>query len=118
MPAFLPACAVLKEVSCYTLNGDNIGNMMVNLPDGLIEVHHTSNCYNEDLDIGGFTDNISIEITLPFSNQLQMVHCKLSRGSVIQVLCYMVSTGAKINLYICVGSNSITIIECLFDNAL
>ena len=62
MPAFLPAWAVLKEVGCYTLKGDNIRNIMVTLPDGLIEMHHTSNCCNEDLDIGGFTDNISIEI--------------------------------------------------------
>ena len=119
MPTFLPACAVLKEFGCYTLNGDNIGNMMVDSPDGLIEMHHTSNCCNEDLDIGGFTDKISIDIKFPFPNPLHIgVHYKLPRGYVIQVLSHMVSTGATSNLYSCVGSNSVTIIECLFDNAL
>ena len=119
MPAFLPAWAVVKEVGCYTLKGDNIGNIMVTLPDDLIEMHHTSNCCNEDLDIGGFTDNISIEIKSPFPNPLQMgIEYKLPRGYVIQVLCHMVSTGATSNLYTCVGSNSVTIIKCLFDSAL
>ena len=61
-----------QKVGCYTLNYDNIGNMMVDSPDGLIEMHHTSNCCNEDLDTGGFTDNISIKIESPFPNPLQM----------------------------------------------
>ena len=117
MLALLPACAVLKEVGCYTLNGDNIGNMMVDSPDGLIEMHHTSNCCNEDLDIGGFTDNISIEIKSPFPNPLQMgIHYKLPREYVMQVLFHMVSIGTTSNLYSCIGS-SVTIIECLFDDA-
>ena len=119
MPAFLPACAVLKEVGCYTLDGDKIANLMVDSPDGLIEMNHTSNCCNEELDIAGYTEKISIEIKSPFPNPLQMgVYYNLPRGYVIQVLSYVASTGATSNIYTCVGSNSVTFIECLFDNAL
>ena len=87
---------------------------MVDLPDVLIEILHTSNCCNDDLDTGGYTDNISIEIKSPFPTPLQIgIHYKLPREYVIQVLCHMVSTGAT-----SVGSNSVTIIKCHFHNAL
>ena len=70
VPAFLSTCAVLKEAGCYTLNGDNIDKMMVDLPDGLFEIYHTSNCCNDDLDIGAYTDNILK------SNHPSQIHCR------------------------------------------
>ena len=65
------------------------------------------------------TGDISIEIKPPFPNPLQLpVHYKLTREYVMQVLCQMKSTGRQSNLYSCVHSNSITIIESVFDASL
>ena len=40
MPALLPACANLYEVGAFTKDGDNIRNLLVDSPDGLIKIDH------------------------------------------------------------------------------
>ena len=38
MPALLPVCANLYEVGAFTKDGDNIRNLLVDSPNGLIKI--------------------------------------------------------------------------------
>ena len=42
MPALLPGCATLYKVGAYTMDGDNINNLLVDSPDGLIKIDHNA----------------------------------------------------------------------------
>ena len=118
MPASLPACAMFKEVGCYTIDGDIVNPLMVDSPDGLIEIQHTDGCCNEDL-MTGVEQNMSTEIKSPYLDPMQMpVYYNIPRGYVIQILSHMKVTGTETNLYVSVGSNSVCIIECAFHKEL
>ena len=118
MPAFLPACAMFKEVGCYTIDGDIVNSIMIDSPDGLIEIQHTDGCCNEYL-MTGVEQNMSIEIKSPYPDPMQMpLHYNIPRGYVIQILSHMKVTGTETNLYVSVGSNSVCIIECTFHEEL
>ena len=40
MPALLSGCATLYEVGGYTKDGDNVEDLLVDSPDGLIKIDH------------------------------------------------------------------------------
>ena len=95
MPALLPGCATLYEVGCYTKDGDNIEDLLVDSPDGLIQIDHDNNnskCCEEDI-YRFNSDNISIELKSPYPDAEKLpVHYKIPKWYIMQVLIHMVVT--------------------------
>ena len=88
---------------------------------GLITNEHNdqdSNCCNQDVYNGDMT-NISVEIKSPYPDPFKVpVHYKLLRCYIMQVLMHMNCTQSSTNIYASVGSNSVTFIECQYNDYL
>ena len=121
MPALLPGCATLYEVGCYTKDGDNIEDLLVDSPDGLIQIDHDNNnskCCEEDI-YRFNSDNISIELKSPYPDAEKLpVHYKIPKWYIMQVLIHMVVTETETSWYGCCGTKSVVTIECKFDEDL
>ena len=64
-----------------------------------------------------WTDNSLNQISISRSIQITM-HYKLPRYYVMQVLIHMKATSSELNIYGCVGTNSVTYIECQYSQGL
>ena len=117
----MPSCMTFKGVGCYIKNGYYINHLLVDSPDGLITNEHNdqdSNCCNQDV-YNGVMTNISVEIKSPYPDPCKLpVHYKLLRCYVMQVLMHMNCTQSSTNIYASVGSNSLTFIECQYNDYL
>ena len=122
MPALLPGCATLYEVGAYTMDGDNIDNLLVDSPDGLIKIDHmrspNANCC--ELEIFSFnSDNITLELKSPFPDAEKIpVHYKVPKYYILQILIHMAATESESNWYGCCGTKSLVAIDCKFDEQL
>ena len=103
------------------IDGYYTKNLLADSPDGLIEYTHddnNDNCCHDDLQFGEH-EKITVEIKCPFPDQFKVImHYKLPRYYVMQVLMHMKATSSEQNIYGCVGTNSVTFIECQYSQGL
>ena len=122
MPALLPVCANLYEVGAFTKDGDNMRNLLVDSPDGLIKIDHNrrdpDNCC--EVEVFGFNDDdISVEVKNPYPDPEKLpVHYKLPKWYILQVLIHMAATGCVLNWYAAGEPKSVVLIKCNFDDKL
>ena len=117
MPALLPDCSTLYEVGAYTHDGDNVTNLMVDSPDGLIKLDHkvTGPCCNRHI-YAVNSDDMSVELKSPYPQPDKIpVHYTVPRWYVLQILTHMFMTNMRLNLYGCCGPKSLVAIQCSFD---
>ena len=117
MPALLPDCSTLYEVGAYTHDGDNVTNLMVDSPDGLIKLDHkvTGPCCNRHI-YAMNNDDMSVELKSPYPQPDKIpVHYTVPRWYVLQILTHMFMTKTRLNLYGCCGPKSLVAIQCSFD---
>ena len=121
MPALLPGCATLYKVGAYTKDGDNVEDLLMDSPDGLIQIDHdasNANCCEDFIHLFN-ADNISLELksSCPDADKLP-VHYKLAKWYIPQILIHMVVTETDCNWYGCCGTKSMVLINCKFDDQL
>ena len=117
MPALLTDCSTLYEVGAYTHDRDNVTNLMVDSPDGLIKLDHkvTGPCCNRHI-YAMNNDDMSVELKSPYPQPDKIpVHYTVPRWYVLQILTHMFMTNTRLNLYGCCGPKSLVAIQCSFD---
>ena len=117
MPALYTRCTFLEEVGAYTLDGDEIRNLLVNSPDGYIRILHKPNqpnCCHPD--VFGFNNlDMTLEIKSPYPDPKSMpVHYSVPKYYILQILAHMKVTNLERNLYVSCGPKSVTVIEARF----
>ena len=121
MPVLLPGCTTLYEVGGYTMDGDNVEDLLVDSPDGLIKIDHdasNASCCEGFVHIFN-SDNISLELKSPYPDPEKLpVHYKIPKWYVLQILIHMVVTETDSNWYGCCGTKSMVLIDCKFDEQL
>ena len=121
MPALLPGCTTLYEVGAYTMDGDNIDNLLVDSPDGLIKIDHRpsdANCCDPEI-LCFNSDDITCEFKCPYRDAEKIpVHYKVPKYYILQILIHMAVTATDSNWYRCIGPKSLIAIDCKFDEEL
>ena len=103
------------------MDGDNVENLLVDSPDGLIKIDHrqsNANCCETEI-LRFNCDNISVEFKSPYPDAEKIpVHYKLPKYYILQVLIHMAVTDTDSNCYGCCGPKSLVLIDCKFDEDL
>ena len=106
LPALYTRCTFLEEVGAYTLDGDEIRNLLVDSPDGYIRIDHKPNlpncCHPDDF---GFNNlDMTLEIKSPYPDPKSMpVHYSVPKYYILQMLANMKVTNLERNVYVSCG---------------
>ena len=117
LPTLYTRCTFLEEVGAYTLDGDEIRNLLVNSPDGYIRIDHKPNLLNCcHPDVFGFNNlDMTLELKSPYPDPKSMpVHYSVPKYYILQILAHMKVTNLERNLYVSCGPKSVTVIEARF----